>query len=216
MRHQRAGRKLNRDPEHRLSLRRNLTRALIEHGRITTTLPKAKDLRPFVEKLITMAKKAAISEDVGRKLHLRRQALAKLPDKATIKVLFEEIGPRYVDRPGGYTRIIKRDFRRLGDGGETAFIELLAEGEQKFKARKTRQPEPVAPAPVVAPTEETPAPPVEEKTPPETNVEQSDVSETTTPENDSEEKASAGESSPETPPTGEPGESGESEEKKES
>src|SRR5687767_13464613 len=100
MRHRRAGRKLNRSPAHRLALFRALTRALIEHGRIITTVAKAKAVRPFAEKLITLAKKNT--------LHSRRLALAKLHDTVAVKRLFEELGPRFADRPGGYTRIIKR------------------------------------------------------------------------------------------------------------
>src|SRR5262249_40958814 len=123
MRHRKAGRTLGRNPTHRLALFRNLTRALIEHGRIITTLEKAKEVRRFVEKLITMAKKGT--------LHARRLAAARLGPVAgsryrdtngdetdtVLKKLFDEIGPRYADRPGGYTRIIKRHERRLGDAG---------------------------------------------------------------------------------------------------
>src|SRR5437870_13737691 len=117
MRHRKAGRQLGRNASHRLALMRNLTRALIEHGRIITTVEKAKEVRPFVEKLITLAKKG--------NLHARRLALSRLPDRAAIAKLFSEIGPRFEDRPGGYTRIIKRHERRLGDAGKTAYLELL-------------------------------------------------------------------------------------------
>src|SRR5919205_2794907 len=139
MRHLKAGRKLGRNATHRLALMRNLTRALIEHERIITTVEKAKEARRFVEKLITQAKKGT--------LHARRLALARLPDKEIVKKLFDEIAPRFSDRPGGYTRVIKRHQRRLGDGGKTAFLELLKEGETKVRAR---QPAP-APAPQVTP-----------------------------------------------------------------
>src|SRR5215472_7059041 len=145
MRHLKAGRKLGRNASHRLALMRNLARALFEHGRIVTTLEKAKEARPFVEKLITLAKKG--------NLHARRLALARLRDKESVTRLFKEIGPRFADRPGGYTRVIKRHERRLGDGGRTAFLELLKEGETKVRARAPR---PAAPAPRV--TEETPPP----------------------------------------------------------
>ena len=119
--------------------------ALIQHERIITTVEKAKEVRPFVEKLITLAKKGTI--------HAKRLALAKLgpmgharplaneedeakhDDRKIIKKLFDEIGPRFKDRPGGYTRIIKRHERRLGDGGRTAFLELLKEGEVKVRAK---------------------------------------------------------------------------------
>src|SRR5262245_9782125 len=162
MRHRKAGRRLGRNASHRLALMRNLTMALIQHERIITTVEKAKEVRPFVEKLITLAKKGT--------LHARRLALAKLgpmgharPDanledekerdpRKIINKLFEDIGPRFRDRPGGYTRIIKRHERRLGDGGRTAFLELLKAGETKVRAK--------APAPAPAPrvTEPAPAP----------------------------------------------------------
>jgi large subunit ribosomal protein L17 len=166
MRHQRRGRKLNRNASHRLALYRNLSRALIMHETIKTTLPKAKELRMFVEKLITLAKNAAIEmakgteESKARALHLRRQAMAKLgpmhgtglydkkdepiTDKTVLKKLFSVIGPRYLTRPGGYTRVLKMHYRRLGDAGHTAVIELLKEGEVKIQRRTA----PVAPAPV--------------------------------------------------------------------
>jgi large subunit ribosomal protein L17 len=123
---------------------RNLARALFTHGRITTTEEKAKEARRFVEKLITLGKQGT--------LHARRLALARLPDRDIVAKLFDEIAPRYHDRAGGYTRVIKRHERRLGDGGKTAFLELLQEGEVKVQSR--------APAPTPAPRlEETPAPP---------------------------------------------------------
>jgi large subunit ribosomal protein L17 len=172
MRHRKAGRHLNRTPSHREALFRNLSRALITHERIVTTLPKAKSLRPFIEKIITLAKNAAViiasapeGDKVARAnaLHLRRQAAAILGpthgtgvydkkdepvEKDTIlKKLFREIGPRYKERPGGYTRIIKQHYRRLGDGGSTAIIELLKDGEQKVRLNAKK---PAAPAPAPA------------------------------------------------------------------
>jgi len=147
MRHLRAGRKLGRNASHRVALMRNLSRALIEHGRIITTVEKAKSLRPFVEKLITLAKKNT--------LHSRRLALARLPDRDIIAKLFDEIGPRFRDRPGGYTRIVKRHERRLGDAGKTAFIELLKEGETKVQRRAPAPP----PRPVPETKEQEPAAP---------------------------------------------------------
>ena len=162
MRHQKAGRKLGRNATHRLSLKRNLTRALIEHERIITTVEKAKELRPFVEKLITLAKKGT--------LHARRLALSRLGPMAKAEVkpgtgddadhrtiltkLFSDLGPRYAERPGGYTRVIKRHERRLGDGGKTAFIELLKEGETKHRLQPAPAP---APAPEPEPETEEPA-----------------------------------------------------------
>jgi large subunit ribosomal protein L17 len=173
MRHRKAGRHLNRNAAHRLSLFRNLSRALITHERIVTTLPKAKELRPFIEKLITMAKKAAVITDAApaddktakvQALHFRRLAMAYLgPTHGTgiydkkdepvandtvLKKLFRDIGPRFKDRPGGYTRIIKQHYRRLGDGGTTAIIELLKPGETKVRLKERK---PAAPAPAPAP-----------------------------------------------------------------
>ncbi|QJW96422.1 50S ribosomal protein L17 [Frigoriglobus tundricola] len=200
MRHGKRGRHLNRNAAHRRSLFRNLSRALITHEKIVTTLPKAKELRPFVEKLITLAKRAhaAVAAAAGKgeaeekkaklvALHCRRQAMAELgPTHGTaiwdkkeelvedplstkksadtvLKKLFRELGPRFADRPGGYTRILKQHYRRLGDGGTTAVVELLKKGEKKVQT-KVRQPvapapAPIAPAPVTtAPaTGETPA-----------------------------------------------------------
>src|SRR5438477_5566561 len=140
MRHRIAGRTLGRNAASRLALMRSLSRALIEHGRIITTVAKAKELRPFVEKLVTLAKKAHLGDDRIQALHYRRLALKWLPDKGSVAKLFKEIGPRFADRQGGYTRIMKRHERRLGDAGKTAFIEFLKAGETKERA--------VAPAPV--------------------------------------------------------------------
>jgi large subunit ribosomal protein L17 len=139
MRHLRSGRKLNRNATHRRALMRNLSCALFEHGRITTTVAKAKELRPFAERLITLAKKGT--------LHARRLALARLGNqKDAVRKLFSEIGPRFQDRPGGYTRIIKRPQRRLGDGGPTAFIELIPEGEVKPERATAPAPKVTEPA----------------------------------------------------------------------
>src|SRR6059058_5467036 len=138
MRHRKAGRKLGRNASHRRALMRSLALALFRHERIITTVEKAKEVRPFVEKLITLAKKGT--------LHARRLAVARLHDKAAVTKLFTEIAPRFADRPGGYTRVIKRHERRLGDAGKTAFIELLKEGETKVRSRP--QAEAPAPAPV--------------------------------------------------------------------
>ena len=187
MRHRLAGRHLGRTSSHRVALFRNLARALITHERITTTVPKAKTLRPFIEKLITLAKNAAVIKDAGgdrasaRALHLRRIAIARLgpthgtgvydkndelvTENATVlKKLFNEIGPRYKDRPGGYTRILKLHTRRLGDGGEQAIIELLKAGEVRVKKeRPAAAPAPIpalppaAPVPALPPAADEPA-----------------------------------------------------------
>lgn len=174
MRHQKAGRKLGRNATHRLALKRNLTRSLIEHGRIITTEQKAKELRPFIEKLITIAKRGLAAGDPSKALHARRLVMARLGPVAkaefydkdeeptgdtVIQKIFTDLAPRFKDRPGGYTRIIKRHERRLGDAGVTAFIELLKEGEVKVRATAKEEKAPTpAPAPVLA-TEPAPTPP---------------------------------------------------------
>ena len=125
MRHNLAHRKLGRVSEHRTALLRNQAMALIRHERIETTMPKAKELRPFVERLITIAKRGVASGDAnGKSLHARRLVLAELPDKAIVGKLFESIAPRYAERPGGYTRILRVGFRR-GDSAEVAQVELV-------------------------------------------------------------------------------------------
>jgi large subunit ribosomal protein L17 len=117
MRHQKKRNKLSRDSEHRKSLIRNLCTEIVEHERIRTTQAKAKVVRPEVEKLITLAKRGD--------LHARRQALAELnQNKFTVHKLFEEIAPRYAERPGGYTRILKLGPRR-SDSTEMVYIELV-------------------------------------------------------------------------------------------
>lgn len=157
MRHLKAGRILGRNASHRLALFRNLTRALFEHGRIITTAAKAKEARKFVERIITIAKRGLQADAPSKTLHARRLALQLLPDKMTIRKLFNEIAPRYLDRPGGYTRVIKRHERRLGDAGATAYLELLKEGEAKVRAKEREVPPAPAPAPVPEPTPEPPA-----------------------------------------------------------
>lgn len=116
MRHGIKGRKLNRTKAHRRALFANLAAALLKHEQIKTTLPKAKDLRPIVEKLITLGKRGD--------LHARRQALAYLYDKETVEKLFSAISERYKERQGGYTRILKAGFR-YGDMAPMAVIELV-------------------------------------------------------------------------------------------
>jgi len=130
MRHRVAYRKLGRVTPHRKALLRNLATALFEKERVRTTLPKAKELRPFAEKLITLAKR----ED-GR-LHARRQAARQLQDPAVVQKLFDTIGARFATRPGGYTRILRLGARH-GDGAEMAYLELVGyEYKPKGKAEK--------------------------------------------------------------------------------
>ena len=116
MRHGRVHRKLNRTAEHRRAMFANMAAALIKHEQIVTTVPKAKELRPIVEKLVTLGKRGG--------LHARRQAIAQIRDVAMVKKLFEVIGPRYKDRNGGYTRVLKAGFR-YGDSAPMAVIELI-------------------------------------------------------------------------------------------
>src|SRR5262245_46093698 len=125
MRHNVAHRKLGRVTEHRLALLRNQAIALLRHEHIETTLPKAKELRPFVERLITIAKRGVASGDANSKaLHARRLVLAELPDKDVVGKLFDTLAPRFAERPGGYTRILRVGFRR-GDAAEVAQVELV-------------------------------------------------------------------------------------------
>ena len=116
MRHGKSGRKLNRTSSHRKAMFANMAAALIKHEQIVTTLPKAKDLRPVAEKLITLAKRGD--------MHARRQAMSKIRDEAQVKKLFEVLGARYSDRNGGYTRVLKAGFR-YGDSAPMAVIELV-------------------------------------------------------------------------------------------
>lgn len=127
MRHRRAGSKLGRTSEHRAALMRNLAIALIANGRIRTTHAKARELRPFVEKLVTKARHgqaALAAEETATSVHKRRLIFASLQDKLATHALFEEIGPRFAGRPGGYTRIVRDGFR-VGDGAPMAFIEFV-------------------------------------------------------------------------------------------
>jgi large subunit ribosomal protein L17 len=116
MRHGKVYRKFNRTAEHRRAMFANMCAALIKHEQIVTTLPKAKDLRPVVEKLITLGKRGD--------LHARRQAAAELRDAAMVKKLFDVLGPRYKERNGGYTRVLKAGFR-YGDSAAVAVIEFV-------------------------------------------------------------------------------------------
>nr|WP_319388729.1 50S ribosomal protein L17 [uncultured Cohaesibacter sp.] len=116
MRHGKSGRKLNRTASHRKAMFANMAAALIKHEQIVTTLPKAKELKPIADKLITLAKRGD--------LHARRQAIAQIRDKDMVAKLFETLGPRYTERSGGYTRVLKAGFR-YGDNAPMAVIELV-------------------------------------------------------------------------------------------
>ncbi|MGH9348975.1 MAG: 50S ribosomal protein L17 [Vicinamibacterales bacterium] len=150
MRHNVGHRKLGRVTEHRMAMLRNQAMALIRHERIETTVPKAKELRPFVERLITIAKRGVASGDAnGKALHARRLVAAELADRAVVSKLFNEVAPRFAERAGGYTRILRIGFRR-GDAAEVAQIELVgseynpkaaqagADGEPKEAPKKAK------------------------------------------------------------------------------
>ncbi|MFN7400184.1 MAG: 50S ribosomal protein L17 [Sandaracinobacter sp.] len=116
MRHKVAHRKLGRTTEHRMAMLKNMSASLIKHEQITTTLPKAKELRPYVEKLVTLAKKGGLSN--------RRLADARLQDDAQLKKLFDVLAVRYADRPGGYVRVLKAGFR-ASDQAPMAVVEFV-------------------------------------------------------------------------------------------
>jgi len=134
---------LGRDSEHRLAMRRNMVASLFEHETISTTVEKAKEVKPFAEKLITLARKGTLSA--------RRRAIALLGNRDIISYedgkpvrqgtiigkLFSELGPRYIDRPGGYTRIIPLSLRRLGDNGQLVLLQLVGKDEGSEKRAKT-------------------------------------------------------------------------------
>ena len=143
MRHKIAGRKLGRNPAHRRSLLRNLVTSFLEHERLVTTLPKAKELRPLAEKMITLGKRDT--------LHARRQVQSYLLSDVITKKVFDTIAPRFSDRPGGYSRIVRLG-PRVGDGADMAVIELLgselavkkagraeAEKDEKEKQKEKKQ-----------------------------------------------------------------------------
>ena len=144
MRHRVAGRQLGRTKEHRLAMRRNLVSALFQHETISTTIEKAKEVKPFAEKLITLAKQGT--------LPARRRAIALLGNRdiidyedgaavrkgTVIGKLFSELGPRYLDRPGGYTRIIRLSLKRLGDNGQLVLLQLVGADETSEKKPKKR------------------------------------------------------------------------------
>ncbi len=179
MRHRVAGRQLSRNTAHRRAMRRNMAQSLIEHETISTTIQKAKELKPFVEKLITLAKRG--------KLQHRRRAISLLGNRRIVALedgepvqkgtvigkLFSELGPRYLDRPGGYSRIVHLSLRRLGDNGQLVLLQLLGKDEPVKKERKTASKkrsrrkakaatQAAKPAPAEAKAEEQPAQPAAE------------------------------------------------------
>ena len=128
MRHRKAGRKLGRTKSHRAATLRSLATALIQHEAITTTVPKAKEARRFVERLITRARKGTLTD--------RRLVASRLGDEAAAKKLFEDVAPRFRERPGGYTRVIKLAQRRIGDASRLARLELVEKKEKEKPAKK--------------------------------------------------------------------------------
>jgi len=131
MRHNKGGFKLGRNPASRKALLRNLTTSLIEKNRIETTIAKAKAVKPIVEKMITLGKSGTLAS--------KRRAIAYLYKRKAVQILFDEVAPRFMDRQGGYTRILKSDFRK-GDGAEMAIIEFtdfkFEKKDKKSKAKK--------------------------------------------------------------------------------
>ncbi len=129
MRHRYVKKKLGRTTAHRIAMTRNMTTSLIEHERIITTLHKAKHVKPFVEKLVTLGKVAS--------QHNRRRAFAKLRSKAAVEKLFDVLGPRFLERPGGYCRILKLAKPRLGDAGQRAILEFVERTPEELEPATT-------------------------------------------------------------------------------
>ncbi len=138
MRHSKKRHKLGVSGPHRLALLANLSVSLITHGRIKTTLAKAKALRPFVEKVITLAKKAESSNEAERKLHYRRLAISRINNPAAVALLFDNRVAEFMERPGGYTRIYKIG-QRIGDAAEMALIELIDGNDEGYPKRPSRK-----------------------------------------------------------------------------
>ena len=139
MRHRKHNHQLGVKTAHRASLLANLCCALIENGRIKTTLAKARALRPTIEKIITLAKKAHIAQDTAKKIHYRRLAIARLRSKDATKKLFDELVEQFLGRDGGYTRIYKLALPRLGDAADMALIEFVEESTSKKKKKKAKK-----------------------------------------------------------------------------
>ena len=138
MRHSKRRHKLGVTGPHRSAMMGNLAVALITHGRIQTTLSKAKALRPFIEKVITLAKKADAANDAARKLHYRRLAISRVRDKQAVAQLFDERASEFADRSGGYTRIYKLG-QRVGDAAEVALIELIDGNDEGYSKRPAKK-----------------------------------------------------------------------------
>jgi len=131
MRHRKQGRKLGRTTSHRTALLRNLAANLLEHEAITTTVPKAKEARRFVERLVTRAKRGTLAD--------RRRVASRLQDERLARKLFEEIAPRFSERPGGYTRVIKLAKSRQGDAARLCRLEFVEKKEKEKKEKKGKK-----------------------------------------------------------------------------
>lgn len=161
MRHAKHNHQLGVKTAHRAALLSNMAAALLTHGRIRTTLAKAKALRPFTEKVITLAKKAKASDNPQKALHFRRQALSKVRDKVAVQLLFNELAEQFMNRNGGYTRIYKL-VPRVGDGADMALIELVPASDEGYPKRK-KPSKKKASKKTEEKTEETPGAPVSEE-----------------------------------------------------
>jgi len=187
MRHLKHRFQLGRKKEHRQALMANLGAALIRHGRIQTTLPKAKALRPFVEKIITLAKKAE-NASPERALHYRRLAQSRVRDKEALGILFNDRASAFSDRPGGYTRIYKLGTRK-GDAAEMAVIQLIPADDEGYGKKSRSKASSAKPASEDKPASEVKAEPaaaepVAEEAPAESAVAEESVEETETPKKD--------------------------------
>ena len=169
MRHKKHRHQLGVKKEHRKAIMASLASALFRHDKIQTTLGYAKALRPFAEKMITLAKKAAATDDTAKKLHLRRQALSQVRDESAVHFLFADKVSKFLKREGGYTRIYKL-VKRVGDAADMAIIELVEADDKGYKAapKKAKAEKAEAPAEAEAPeaeaTEEKPAKKTAKKT----------------------------------------------------
>ena len=190
MRHRKHQHTLGVKTAHRDALLGNLAAALLTHDRIQTTLAKAKGLRPFIEKIITLAKKAHAVSNPAQKLHYRRLAIARVRDKLAIKTLFDEKVEQFLNRPGGYSRIYKLS-PRLGDAANMALIELIEASDQGYKKRGGRRPAKKKRAVATVATAAAPAAeaaaPVQEEAAPEAPQEPEASAPETTPEEPSSE-----------------------------
>ena len=139
MRHSKHHASLGVTREHRKAMLSNMGASLIKHGRIETTLTKAKALRPFIEKVITKAKNAAAATVKADALHLRRMALKDIRDEAAVTLLFNEKAAQFAKRPGGYTRIYKLGPQRIGDAAEMALIEFIGADDEGYKKSKGKK-----------------------------------------------------------------------------